>query len=174
MTHSRNIKTILLALFAILTGITTSLKAQSTNSVRVSAILKTEHDDPKGSIAEVVKKHLEIEVSGSSSVQGEVKVTCTFFADDLTTKKLTTMKSDNIKATLVAGMRTSLKSPVVTFSFTPEHSVKSGSGRRAKYKRVDATGKRYHGWAVQVYGGDSLVGEAYSLPALKTLMNRDR
>lgn len=174
MNHFRFIKNISLALVAALFGITTTLQAQNTSSVRVSATLKTEHDDPKGSITEVVKKNLEIEVYGSAAVQGEVKITCTFFADDLATRKITAMKLDNLRATLVAGKSTPLKSPVVTFSFTPEHSEQSGTGKRARYKRVDAVGKRYHGWAVQVYSADRLVGEVYSLPALKTLMNRDR
>jgi hypothetical protein len=174
MNHSHLIKSISLALVSTLFGITSSLQAQSTHSVRVSATLKSDHDDPKGSITEVVKKHLEIEVSGSNAVQGDVKITYTFFADDLAVRKVVVVKSDDIKTTLVAGKRTPLKSPVVTFSFTPEHSVKSGSGKRARYNRVNATGKRYHGWSVQVYSGDRLVGEAYSLPALKTLMNRDR
>lgn len=153
-------------------GFGASLKAQNTNLIRVSATIKTEHDDPKGSIAEVVKKHLEIELSGSASVQGEVKVTCTFFADDLAADKVVALKSNDLRATIEAGKSTRIVSPVVSFNFTPQHSEKTGSGKRAKYKRVEATGNRYHGWAVRAYVGDQLVGEAYSIPTIKTLMNK--
>lgn len=156
-------------LLSITLGFCTTLTAQMVKPVRVSAIVKTAHDDPKGSIAEVVKKHLEIDISGGASFLGDVKVTCTFFADDLSANKIVALKSTDLKAELVAGKSTRLTSPEVSFNFTPQHSEKSGSGRRAKYKRIEATGNRYHGWAVQVFRGSDLVGEAYSTNDIKKL-----
>lgn len=174
MNTPRLFQTTLLVLLTFLLGFGASLEAQNTNSIRVSATMKTDHDDPKGSIAEVVKKHLEIELFGSASVQGEVKVTCTFFADDLAADKVVALKSNDLRATLEASKSTRLISPAVSFNFTPQHSEKSGSGKRAKYKRIEATGNRYHGWAVRAYVGEKLVGEAYSIPTIKKLLDDNR
>lgn len=157
-------------LLTLVVGFGSPLYAQPSNHVSVTATVKTEHNDPKGSIDEVVKKHLEIELSGSATVQGEVKVTCTFFADDLAGDKIIALKANDLKAGLEAGKSTRIVSPDVTFSFTPQHSEKSGSGKRARYKRVEATGSRYHGWAIRVFRGDELVGEAYSIPSIKKLL----
>lgn len=153
-------------------GFCATLVAQTASLIRVTAIMKTEHADPKGSIDEVVRKNLEIELRGSNALQGEVKVTCTFFADDLGTDKLVALKSNSLTAVLEAGKSTRITSPVVTFNFTPQHSVKSGSGRRAKFKNVEAVGSRYHGWGIQVFRGDELVGEAFSLPSIKKLLKQ--
>lgn len=158
----------LLLIFTL--GFCTTLTAQMAKPVRVAAIVKTEHDDPKGGNAEVVKKHLEIDISGGANFLGDVKVTCTFFADDLSAGKVVNLKSNDLKTELVAGKSTRLISPEVSFNFTPQHSEKSGSGRRAKYKRIEATGNRYHGWAVQVFRGSDFVGEAYSNNDIKKLL----
>lgn len=156
--------------FILLTAASPVLPAQTANLVSVTATVKTEHNDPKGSIAEVVKKHLEIELRGSAKLQGEVKVTCTFFADDLAGDKIVALKANDLKAGLEAGKSTRIASPDVTFNFTPQHSEKSGSGKRTRYKRIEATGNRYHGWAIRVFRGDQLVGEAYSIPSIKKLL----
>ncbi|MCF7787814.1 MAG: hypothetical protein K9N47_16915 [Prosthecobacter sp.] len=160
----------LISLLLITAGSYPALIAQTVGHVSVTATVKTEHNDPKGSIAEVVKKHLEIELRGSATLQGEVKVTCTFFADDLAGDKIVALKANDLKAGLEAGKSTRIISPDVTFNFTPQHSEKSGSGKRAKYKRVEATGSRYHGWAIRVFRGDEIVGEAYSIPSIKKLL----
>jgi hypothetical protein len=152
-------------------GFCPQLSAQTTGNVRVTAIVKTEHDDPEKSIAEVVKKHLEIELSGSPNLQGEIKVTCTFFADDLSANKIIVLKSNDLKVMLEPGKRASVVSPAVVFNFTPAHSEKSGGGKRAKYKRIEATGNRYHGWGIRVYLGANLVGEAYSNSDIKKLLS---
>ncbi len=170
MKTSRLIHTSHCILLAFIVGFGAALYAQPSNHVSVTATVKTEHNDPKGSIAEVVKKHLEIELRGSATLQGEVKVTCTFFADDLAGDKIVALKANDLKAGLEAGKSTRIISPDVTFNFTPQHSEKSGSGKRAKYKRVEATGSRYHGWAIRVFRGDELVGEAYSIPSIKKLL----
>lgn len=156
--------------FILLTLASFALPAQTASLVSVTAVEKTEHADPKGSIDEVVKKHLEIELRGSAKLQGEVKVTCTFFADDLAGDKIIALKSNSLTATLEAGKSTRVTSPVVSFNFTPQHSVKSGSGRRTRFKRVEATGNRYHGWGIQVFRGNELAGEAFSNASIKKLL----
>lgn len=153
-----------------MTAASSALDAQTASLVSVTGIVKTEHDDPKGSIDEVVKKHLEIELRGSSKLQGEVKVTCAFFADDLSGGKIVALKSNTLTVTLETGKSARTSSPAVTFKFTPQHSERSGSGRRTRYKSIEATGSRYHGWSIQVFRGEEVVGEAFSIPSIKKLL----
>ncbi|MBL9177399.1 MAG: hypothetical protein JNM65_04990 [Verrucomicrobiaceae bacterium] len=61
-----------------------------------------------------------------------------------------------------SGRSTDVTTPKVVFEWTPQHSVRSGSGRRVSYKKVDETGHRYHGYAVQVLQNGVVIGEASS------------
>lgn len=151
-----------LLLFVLLTLTAHPAFAQSSNLVSVAAVVKGENDDPKDSEQKIAKKHLEIELSASAKISGEVKVTCAFYAESLSSNKVSSLKSTDLKATLESGKRVSLTSTKEIFTYTPEHFQRSGSGKRAKAKKVAATGNRYHGWAVQVFRGSELVGEAYS------------
>jgi hypothetical protein len=55
----------------------------------------------------------------------------------------------------------------VNFTWTPKHSEKSGSGRRARFKKVDESGDRYNGYLVKVTDREgNVVGQAVSHPAL--------
>lgn len=170
------------ALCLLTLGFGLTLAAQTANLVRVTAIVKSERDDPKDSEKEIAKKHLEIELFGSNAISGEVKVTCTFFADDEKAGKVVALKSSDLKTILEPGKTASLVSAEETFAFTPEHSEKTGNGNnkgkgnangngngkgkgnnnRPNFKSIDASGTRYHGWAVRVFRGSELVGEAYS------------
>ena len=49
--------------------------------------------------------------------------------------------------------------------------MKTGSGKRARAKVIEATGVRYHAWAVRAFIDGVLAGEAYSLPAIKKLLD---
>ncbi|HEY1051918.1 MAG TPA: hypothetical protein VGE39_19235 [Prosthecobacter sp.] len=62
-----------------------------------------------------------------------------------------------------------LTTPKTAFTWTPQHSVRSGSSRRAVYTRVPEAGHRYHGYHVQVLSGDTVIGEAISSEALRKL-----
>jgi len=62
-----------------------------------------------------------------------------------------------------------ITTPKVPFTYTPLHSEKSGSSRRATYKKVDESGHRYHGFHVQVMNGDTVIGEAISNESLRHL-----
>jgi hypothetical protein len=135
--------------------------------VTVSAKLITQHDDPKGSIDEVVNQALQVDLRAGSQVSGTVKIVCSLYADDLKTKKVVLEKNETLSAELSPGRTVKVSSPPVTFKFTPEHSEKSGSGKRTRYRKVEAVGHRYHGWAVQLFVSEKLVGEAYSTPGLK-------
>lgn len=65
-----------------------------------------------------------------------------------------------------SGHSTDVTTPKVVFEWIPQHSVRSGSGRRVSYKKVDETGHRYHGYTVQVLQGDAVLGEASNDPKL--------
>ncbi len=62
---------------------------------------------------------------------------------------------------------TDVSTAKVVFSWTPQHSERTGSGRRVQFKKVDETGHRYHGYSVQVLHNGEVIGEAYSHAALK-------
>lgn len=72
---------------------------------------------------------------------------------------------------LVQGGVATIKTKPTTFTYTPRHSIRTGSGRRARFKTVEATGVRFHGWAVRAFIGDQLAGEAYSIESIKKLMD---
>ena len=55
----------------------------------------------------------------------------------------------------------------VLFEWIPQHAERTGSGRRSKAKKVDETGHRYHGYAVQVLQDGVVIGEAYSHRSLQ-------
>lgn len=65
-----------------------------------------------------------------------------------------------------SGRSTDVTTPKVVFEWTPQHSERSGSGRRVRYKKVDEAGHRYHGYAVQVLQGGVVIGEASNDPKL--------
>lgn len=67
------------------------------------------------------------------------------------------------------GQFTDVSTPKVPFTYSPQHSEKTGSGRRTSYKRVAESGHRYHGYAVQVLNGESVIAEALSNESLRHL-----
>ena len=77
-------------------------------------------------------------------------------------------KSGDIKVTLEPnGRYLDIATPKVAFVYTPMHTESSGSGRRMRSKTIEESGHRYHGYLVQVFNGDTLLGEAISNEALR-------
>lgn len=77
-------------------------------------------------------------------------------------------KSGDVKFSVDAnGQLTDVSTPKVPFTYSPQHSEKSGSGRRTSYKRVAESGHRYHGYVIQVLNGDTVIGEALSNESLR-------
>lgn len=138
------------------------------HAVKVEVKLFTSHDDPKGSQAEVVSKQMTVVLAGSAKSGGDkLTVKARFYADDLKTDKLVVEKELQAETTLQSG-RIEVPLSAVTFNFTPAHAKSNGSGRRAKSVRVPASGRRYHGWAVEVFKGNEIVGDAASHPTLQS------
>lgn len=159
-------KTLILASWLVIAG-TLSAAAQSSNLVTVDVDVNTEHNDPKDSITEVVNKTLGIRLSGAPSITGELRVVSVLYARDLKARETVVEKRTESKATLDSNHSASLTPPSVTFTSTPSTSKKTGRGRSAKSVRVEATGRHYYGWTVQVFQGDKLLGNAASSTTLK-------
>ena len=169
--HLHPLMKTLCPLFAVL-FLSSLVSAALTPSISVRAIVKSDHESSKGKSAEeAMTKSLEISIRGSHEVNGSVDVVCTFYAHDLDSGDEMVEERQQLKATLEAGQEAVLSSKAVTFKHTPEHAEKksssgNGSGlrpggkNRSTYRKVAATGHRYHGWAVRVYQQGTLVGEA--------------
>lgn len=135
--------------------------------VRIDGKLSTEHDDPKDGFQEVVKKNLVAVLTGPVDRDiGQLTIKTIFYADDLDANKLVVEKEMLSQVSLLRG-RARVEVPSVIFRFTPTHGEITGSGRRSIAKRIESSGRRYHGWGIQVYKGDDIIGEAYSNPSLK-------
>lgn len=113
---------------------------------------------------------LIIRATNPSSVKMEgLVLKWTFYADDLKRghDEVVVEKSGSENFAIEAsGRSTDVTTPKVVFEWTPQHSVRKGSGRRVSFKKVDETGHRYHGYAVQVLQGGVVIGEASNDPKL--------
>ncbi|OYW70463.1 MAG: hypothetical protein B7Z37_30655 [Verrucomicrobia bacterium 12-59-8] len=152
--------------------LTTATAALADNSVRLRVAVKGEHNDPRGSVQEVHRRWLEVSATAFHLERPEkVRIEWTLFGDDLTAKKVVKQASGVDTVELAQGQVATSKTKPATFTYTPRHSVRTGSGRRARFKTVEATGIRYHGWAVRAFIGDQLAGEAYSIESIKKLVD---
>ncbi len=76
-------------------------------------------------------------------------------------------KAGDVKFSVDAsGQFTDLTTQKVPFTYAPMHSEKSGTSRRARFKKVDESGVRYHGYLVQVLNGETVIGQSVSNQAL--------
>ena len=152
--------------------LTTATATLADNSVKLQVAVKGEHNDPKGSVQEVHQRWLEVSATAFHLEKPEqVRIEWTLFGDDLVAKKVVKQASGTNAVGLVQSGVATIQTKPTTFTYTPRHSVKTGSGRRARFKTVEATGTRYHGWAVRAFIGDQLAGEAYSIGSIKKLVD---
>ena len=76
-------------------------------------------------------------------------------------------KSGEMKITVDAnGRYLDVETPKVAFEYVRTHSERSG---RRSYKLVEESGKKYHGFHVQVLNGTTVIGEAVSEAIRKQL-----
>lgn len=76
-------------------------------------------------------------------------------------------KSGEMKITVDSnGRYLDVETPKVAFDYTRTHSERSG---RRSYKLVEESGKKYHGFHVQVLNGTEVLGEAVSESVRKQL-----
>jgi hypothetical protein len=126
--------------------------------------MKGSHEAHSGTSAE--EKHhrwLEIKVSGTGlKDSAQLRLEWTFFADDLSADKIVKQADGTETIELLAGKSGAVKTKEVIFDYTRQHSERIRGGRRPVFKKIDATGHRYHGWVVRAFIGSDLVGEASS------------
>lgn len=126
--------------------------------------MKGTHEAHSASSAE--EKHhrwLEIKVSGTGlKDSAQLRLEWTFFADDLDADEIIKQADGAETIELIPGKSGAVKTKEVIFDYTRQHSERIRGGRRPVFKKIDATGHRYHGWVVRAFIGDEKVGEASS------------
>ena len=148
-----------------------STTAFADDYIKLQVAVKSDNDNAKAGQQETHRKWLEVSATAFHLPQpSQVRIEWTFFGDDLKADKVVKNGQGSESTQLEQSTRAVIKTKPVAFTYTPRHSEKTGSGKRAKYKTIEATGTRYHGWAVRAFVGDRLAGEEYSAAALKKLL----
>ena len=130
--------------------LTTTGAALADNSIKLQVAAKSEHNDPKGNNPqEVQARWLEISATAFHLEKpAAVKLEWAFFGDNLDTDKVIKHGSGTETVELAQSKIANAKTKPVNFTFTPRHTVRTGSGKRARSKTIEATGVRYHAWGV--------------------------
>jgi len=152
--------------------LTTTGAALADNSIKLQVAAKSEHNDPKGNNPqEVQSRWLEISATAFHLEKpAAVRLEWAFFGVNLDTDKVVKHGNGTETVELAQSKKADAKSKPVNFTYTPRHSVRTGSGKRARSKVVEATGVRYHAWGVRAFVDGKLAGEAYSTPNIQKLM----
>ena len=139
-------------------------RATASDNVTLQVNMKgTQKSHAASNTNEEHHRWLEITASGMSLDQAKtVTIEWRFFADDLSTGKVIEHASGSEALELQPGRPAKVQGKDTVFSYVRQHSERSGGGRRPVYKKVDAAGFRYHGWAVTARVDGKTLGEAYS------------
>ena len=160
-------------LLSMMTLLAAAMPSQASDNVILQVQMKGKHTAHSGNdSAEKHQRWLEISASGMSmAAPRSVTIQWHFFADDLAADQVVDHAKGSETLNLQPGRPMEFKTQEVVFSYVREHAERSSSSRRrAVYKRVEATGKRYHGWAVQAVIDGRTVGEAYSSRDIESRM----
>lgn len=169
LTRTRRAFTRMMSVLLITAG-----SALADNVIKLQVAAKSEHDDPKGAKnpQEIQKRWLEIAATAFHLEKpAAVRLEWAFFGDNLDSDKVIKHGEGTETVELAQSKNADAKTKTVTFNFTPRHGERTGSGRRARVKTVEATGVRYHGWGVRAFVDGKLAGEAYSSPDIQKRMN---
>ena len=149
--------------------LTTTGAALADNSIKLQVAAKSEHNDPKGNNPqEVQSRWLEISATAFHLEKpAAVRLEWAFFGDNLDSDKVIKHGSGTENVELAQSKKADVKTKSVNFTYTPRHSVSTGSGRRTRAKVIEATGVRYHAWGVRAFVDGKLAGEAYSTNDIK-------
>ncbi len=114
---------------------------------------------------------LAVRISNPTALRLEgLTLKWSLYADDLKrgTDHIVVEKSgEQSFAVDAAGRYTDLTTPKVLYSWVPQHSERTGSGRRSSSKKVDESGHRFHGYSLQVLQDGVVIGEACSPISLR-------
>ncbi len=160
----------LLATACALTALTLSPHAAAqgaSDRVRIEVRVVSEQDrkDLKGTSADTITQHksLQISLSGKPKVPETRTGKWTIYGHAAKGHDVTVLESGEFKIELPQTGPQKLESKKVSTTFTPEHSVVSGSGGRGrapKAKKVEGEGTKYAGYSVIIKDGATVVGEA--------------
>ncbi len=171
-THSRRSSLRRITAHIVCILLTTTGAALADNVIKLQVAAKSEHNDPKGKDPqEVQSRWLEISATAFHLEKpAAVRLEWAFFGDNLDSDKVVKHGSGTENVELAQSKKADVKTKSVNFTFTPRHSVRTGSGKRARVKVIEATGVRYHAWGVRAFVAGKLAGEAYSSPSIQKLM----
>lgn len=139
--------------------------------VSLRADMKGSHAPHSGaSSKESHRRWLEIELSGLGLKENaQIRLEWVLYADDLDADKVVEQAKGTEIVELAAGKTATVKTKETVFEYVRQHSERQGSGRKARFKLLKASGHRYHGWAVRAFSADTLVGEAFSDGSLRNI-----
>lgn len=113
---------------------------------------------------------LVVRVSNMSQIKLEgLTLKWALYADDLKrgTDAIVVQKEGEEQLGIDPGQYVDVTTAKVLFEWIPQHAERTGTGRRARSKKVDETGHRYHGYSVQVLQDGVVIGEAFSHRSLQ-------
>lgn len=163
---------ILLTAVLALTAAAPFAKARNASDlVRIEVGVESERDRKEitGSTTDTVtqKKILQITISGKPKSPETRTCKWTAYGRGLKSRDVTVLQSGEFKIEIPATGQQKIVTKVVPTTSTAEHFVNSGSGRRSKAKKVEASGTKYIGYGVVVKDGDQIAGEIFNPAGLK-------
>ncbi len=145
------------------------------NSVKMDVAVKTKHLEPGSrSPTELQERWLEIAATAFHlEVPASVRVEWSLYGVNVEVKAKTLIKTGEGTEVveLKQGQKSNFVTRPITFIYTPRQNVSIGSGSRSKVKIIEATGLRYHGWAVRAFVDGTLAGEAYSSTEIRRFIS---
>lgn len=153
-----------------------SISAQAGGSVLLNVDMKGTHTPHSGSSsAEVHHRWLEITVTPMRLDQPTaVEIEWTFFSKDLTAGHIATHAQKTETIELTSGQPAHLRSADTVFAYEREHGEKVSGCRKARYKKVPASGNQLHGWVVRAIIDGRVAAESFSHPALAKKMHHQQ
>lgn len=151
----------------------TLLLASAASAGSVTVAVKPESHQKSADITkeEYVSTHwLRVRITNTSPTKLEgVTLKWALYAANLRrgSDSVTVEKSGDMTITVDSnGRYLDVETPKVAFDYVRTHSERSG---RRSYKLVEESGKKYHGFHVQVVSGSTILGEAFSESVRKQL-----
>ena len=117
---------------------------------------------------------LKIYVTNTSKDVSNVKVKHIFFGRNLKNHSVDKINEGEKEAQVKPLATEAVEVPMVSSTYTEEHFETGGggagggkAGRGKPGKKVEASGSRFVGYAVQVFQGEKMVAEAYEPASMK-------
>lgn len=134
-----------------------------TDRVRLEVRVVSDQDrkDLKGTSTDTVTQYktLQIAISGKPKVPETRTGKWIIYGHSTEGHKVAVLESGEFKLELSASGLQKLESKKVSTTYTPEHAVVSGGGRRPRAKKVAGEGTKYAGYSVVIKDGERVVGE---------------